>query len=219
MWTYNMFIDWTYESDERGPLLKPNKGKEAEAKVFHDILFWEGKAVEGFGERNWRKTPGFRKEGAGWGCWSFCAFSPGWGQRTQGIKWNLLWREETGWSGLRFLQYLSLRPFPWCQPHLTWWSHSILISTSEIEIIIAVSQVRKLRLKEVRLLAQGHTVEEKWRPDFTPGLFVGVWGAAGGGCLRLLGVSVSWEGCQGMSPRCCLCTYPPCFCRPWCPHR
>ena len=42
-----IIISWSYVSDERAPLLKPNKGKEAEAKVLHDILFWEGKAVEG----------------------------------------------------------------------------------------------------------------------------------------------------------------------------
>ena len=48
--------------------------------------------------------------------------------------------------------------------------------------------MRKLKLKEVKSLAQGHTAEEKWGPDFTPGLFAGVWGGAGGACLRLLGV-------------------------------
>ena len=48
--------------------------------------------------------------------------------------------------------------------------------------------MRKLKLKEVKPLAQSHTAEEKWGPDFSPGLFAGVWGGAGGGCLRLLGV-------------------------------
>ena len=31
-----IIISWPYVSDERAPLLKPNKGKEAEAKVLHD---------------------------------------------------------------------------------------------------------------------------------------------------------------------------------------
>ena len=196
-----------------------NPTKEKKLKQKSCMIFYSERERQWkeFSERNWRGDSWIQEWRAGRGCWSFCAFSPGWGQGTQGIRWDLVWREETGWSGLWFLHYLSLRPFPWCQPHLTWCSHSILISTSEIEIIIALSRVRKLKLKEVRLLAQGHIAEEKRRPDFTPGLFSGVWGRAGEGCLRLLGVSLSWEGCQGMSP--CCCTYLPCFCTAWCQNR
>lgn len=82
---------------------------------------------------------------------------------------DLRWPRD--WNSIRALMSLecpSLRASPCCQALYTWWAPSVLISTSDIGISILPSHIRQLELREVKLLAPGHTAERRWRPDFIP---------------------------------------------------